>query len=1353
MTTLRKLGLRGVRSYSPNGEESIAFLTPLTIIVGANGSGKTTIIEALKYASTGSLPPLSESGKSFVHDPKLEGAALVKAQIKISFDTPDNKNVLAIRNFQLSQKASKREFKAMEAVLQTQDEKGKQITLSHKCADMDRLIPQLMGVSAAVLENVTFVHQEDSLWPLGDAKTLKVKFDDIFAATRYTKALENIHKLKKEKATEIRIMQSELDVLENNVEQAHKLEDDLNSVRESIQQKGSNIESLTESINQLESRLAKLGAKQAEIKVVQESIQSLMAAKTVMEAEKAKSSQRMVTEYSDPDDELQSIYQTFKMTHQNLLKGIEEKQAMLRSKEAESANSEREMSKLSEQLGKLAAQESDYRTKKQNLIDLATRLGGDAATSSGHQALLTRLQSSFQAKQNELAAHRADMRNLDAKFESDIARLQKEESSLDEAMRIKNEQLTTCRNKRAALVRQLSELESAHRNLTTIQSRLSEAQNQLAAVSARHDPQCDEWKEQINAKMRGIQSNTQKLGLLSTQRKQLAAQADTLAQIKLKRQQLASLHGHYTSGLDSLRRELNDNELIDMSVFPRPLPPVDKLSDAFGDSSAGESTSPSSAPSDMRLDRLEQALKKKHMDVKADIQSKTEEASSASSAVSSLLSQRKSIEEQLSRLSQHVETIRQQFIAADAESLFNVPVASLEEEIVKCDKLYERFNRENMLGSSAKVMYKKFLDIAQEQHKCSLCNRGLNSAEEAAFIASISNKLDRIMPVEKAEQRKESVRQAKAKLEQMQALLPLHEQAHNMLSKEKPQLEEKLSQLQAEMSAAMTRKSSIDGELKELKDTEESVFDALKAAGSVSRLFNDLVSLYHGLRREEKKLAAEAAAAAAANGGGAPRSLEIVQNEYEALERLNVTLQRECTALQDKLEKARSDKQQLIDQVTKLKEQVMEMNRIQMEIDRIKKDEQENQQYYSTVKIDVQKVLEKLPSVKQRLSSVRQEREEGRSRGASAERLLQESVASMQRELDNLTQLVADVEKYERQLNDRSAMKAELTAKQAARQKLRQDRDKLAAEIKADQEKVAANEKIDQDIKANIEYRERSKALAEQQKKIDDRLAHLRALSGGQVLDDLKKLEDKIAKLRDKRAMQRGSINSDESHAKNIIEQLASDRLRHIDRRYRTKLIDVRTTILAAADLDTYYRALDKALMHFHSIKMKEINETLKEYWRSVYKGSDIDEIYIVSDGAIIGNKRNYNYRVVMKQGDTELDMRGRCSAGQKVLASLLIRLALADTFCSQCAVLALDEPTTNLDHKNITAFAQALNQIIERRREQSNFQLIIITHDETFVDEIGKRAHADYYYRVYKDDAQYSRIRRQALEQEEEAH
>ena len=56
-----------------------------------------------------------------------------------------------------------------------------------------------------------------------------------------------------------------------------------------------------------------------------------------------------------------------------------------------------------------------------------------------------------------------------------------------------------------------------------------------------------------------------------------------------------------------------------------------------------------------------------------------------------------------------------------------------------------------------------------------------------------------------------------------------------------------------------------------------------------------------------------------------------------------------------------------------------------------------------------------------------------------------------------------------------------------------------------------------------------------------------------------------------------------------------------------------------------------------------------------------------------------------------QLDMRGRCSAGQKVLASLVVRLALAESFCANCGILALDEPTSNLDHHNIDGFTEVM--------------------------------------------------------------
>jgi DNA repair protein RAD50 len=62
MANIEKLAIRGVRSFHPDREETIEFYSPLTMIVGANGCGKTSIIESLKYACTGAMPPSCSNG-------------------------------------------------------------------------------------------------------------------------------------------------------------------------------------------------------------------------------------------------------------------------------------------------------------------------------------------------------------------------------------------------------------------------------------------------------------------------------------------------------------------------------------------------------------------------------------------------------------------------------------------------------------------------------------------------------------------------------------------------------------------------------------------------------------------------------------------------------------------------------------------------------------------------------------------------------------------------------------------------------------------------------------------------------------------------------------------------------------------------------------------------------------------------------------------------------------------------------------------------------------------------------------------------------------------------------------------
>jgi ABC-type transport system involved in cytochrome bd biosynthesis fused ATPase/permease subunit len=66
-----------------------------------------------------------------------------------------------------------------------------------------------------------------------------------------------------------------------------------------------------------------------------------------------------------------------------------------------------------------------------------------------------------------------------------------------------------------------------------------------------------------------------------------------------------------------------------------------------------------------------------------------------------------------------------------------------------------------------------------------------------------------------------------------------------------------------------------------------------------------------------------------------------------------------------------------------------------------------------------------------------------------------------------------------------------------------------------------------------------------------------------------------------------------------------------------------------------------------------------------------------------------------MTKDQVEMDMRGRCSAGQKMLASIIIRLALADSFGQNCGILALDEPTNALDTENIDALASSLVECV----------------------------------------------------------
>lgn len=124
------------------------------------------------------------------------------AQVKLSFKATNGAKMVSTRSLQLTVKKATRSVKSLEGQLMVLKE-GERIAISSRVAELDNLMPQYLGVSKAILESVIFCHQDDSLWPMSEPGTLKKKFDEIFEAQKYTKAIDNIKVLRKQQNEEL----------------------------------------------------------------------------------------------------------------------------------------------------------------------------------------------------------------------------------------------------------------------------------------------------------------------------------------------------------------------------------------------------------------------------------------------------------------------------------------------------------------------------------------------------------------------------------------------------------------------------------------------------------------------------------------------------------------------------------------------------------------------------------------------------------------------------------------------------------------------------------------------------------------------------------------------------------------------------------------------------------------------------------------------------------------------------------------------------------------------------------------------------------------------------------------------
>lgn len=125
MSRIDRLSIQGIRNFAPEQAEIIAFEPPVTLILGRNGSGKTTIIESLKYATTGEMPAGTNRGQSFIHDPKLTSRQMSIGSVKLQFYDEQGTKYIVARSMEARLLKSKMEFKTTDTTITTFDSNDK----------------------------------------------------------------------------------------------------------------------------------------------------------------------------------------------------------------------------------------------------------------------------------------------------------------------------------------------------------------------------------------------------------------------------------------------------------------------------------------------------------------------------------------------------------------------------------------------------------------------------------------------------------------------------------------------------------------------------------------------------------------------------------------------------------------------------------------------------------------------------------------------------------------------------------------------------------------------------------------------------------------------------------------------------------------------------------------------------------------------------------------------------------------------------------------------------------------------------------------------------------------------------
>ena len=1160
-------------------------------------------------------------------------------------------------------------------------------------------MPQYLGVSKAILDSVIFCHQDESLWPMSEPAALKKRFDDIFEAQKYTKAVDNIKQLRKDQSEKLKQFEIHEKYSKETKDRADKAEKTSRKLQDEVEELREELEAL-----KIKGKDAGSKAQIARDHAAQytEVIEKLKVFKSQRDwyNEQLRSTELNLVERSESDEFLESELSQYEERVKRHQQREDEQTARYNDVEREIVELRQHESKKRVEHGKLEQQKTTYekrlQEREEDIKACASKyslrgynMGLDDKQITEFMEKIIRLSNSQSSQLEELRTQsRAEARQI----QEDLDELREKQTSSKEAKSAAKKQLSLNEQRMNALYGQLNRYSTDESAKTTLEAKEQDLNGKLEDARRQLSSGSFEVKIcQSKAKVQECEEDMKALNqefMLSTDR---AAEVAKLDHLKKQR--------------DTRQNEL---ETMKMTHGAR----LEELLHADWQPSRLET----------QFQQLLEEMQNDLNNAKSKRDAKSQEQSQVQFQFKTVKDKLRTIETEINKCSR---IIREK--TGGNPDQFPQDLEDAQSDLKSRQADVDAF-------IPMQEFFQKAIETASSDNpKCLLCHQKISSKTVAdRFMDRLRTKFSD----KEHESLKEELKNAEKEFKKVKDASQTYDTWKRLSEVEMPLLH-----------AERSRLGKQDGDLnKELDDMDLVVNDRTEKQREVERFAKPVANVgkcledVKGLQQQVETLENESQAA------GFSGSLDDIKNRLEDVEKNQKTakanlakLENDDKQIRDRINGLQLESERTKNKLTSANHELREQTSINNQIEDLRT--ANRQQRDMTEKAD-----EETGNVTPMLAAKQKQLEEVHLQGVEKERHLQKKANQLSDEVRNLQRGNQEIEAYKSQggtanltqcRSEISSLESQISSSQAENKQRVLEINKIRKEL----DNQANTKRI---ITDNLNYRKMKRDLQETEENVAQLSAQNAENDQQNYLEEAERWAHEFNRIVSDRSAKLAVVGARDKQLGELLQEWDTE-YKDAAQSYRKAHIHVETTKAAVEDLLRYSGALDKAIMRFHSLKMEQINHSIRELWQATYQGTDVDTILIRSDEAVKGN-RSYNYRVCMVKQDAEMDMRGRCSAGQKVLASIIIRLALAECFGEHCGLIALDEPTTNLDRDNIKSLAESLHKIIKQRQAQRNFQLIVITHDEEFLKFMKCGEFCDNYYRVSRDGRQKSIIERQRI-------